>query len=55
MALDRRPDRLQVELLEPVAGDRALRVSDRYVLEAPAPAGGFELTDAVRRSRREVL
>ncbi len=55
--LDRRADRRQVERLELVAvgdADRALRVADRDVLEAPG-AAGLELADAVGVARREVL
>ena len=53
--LDRRPDRGEVErleLVEPGDRDRALRVADRDVLEAPRAPARLDLAGAVRRAAR---
>ncbi len=51
MLLDRRPDDAEIELLERLVGDRALRVADRDVAKAPARSARLELADPVRRPR----
>ena len=55
VALDRRPDRRQVELLELVADlDHALRVADVDVLEAPLAARRLDRPGPVVGARRVV-